>query len=98
MNSLRRKRDHEGVIVVLCNDDLDSIASAIFIAYMYKESKHLEIEKDKFHHLTHIIPIINIKRVKLNQRKDIGYFLEMNDIKLENILCRYVEGYFFSLF
>lgn len=86
--------NHTNAIAVICNPEIDAIASAIAMAYIYKRLKILEDPKMSayFHGMTEIIPVLIIERVNLKYRRDLSYYLESHGISVKNIVCRQVNA------
>lgn len=73
-------------VLIFANDDIDSIASAIATAYYLKESQFTTDHRNECNSLTTLIPVIHITREELKHRKDLIYFLRINQISVENLI------------
>lgn len=80
----------------MCYSHIDSIATAIALAYYYKEFRFLDQEVEEqgeqkkfklFFGFREIIPILHMNRAELNDRRDLLFYLQSHGIAPENIVC-----------
>lgn len=64
--------------------DLDSAVCAIGLAYHLTNHKPLtDVQATDY-----FIPVLNVQRAKLPLKSEVVYYLQKNDIQMENVICR----------